>query len=83
MKWWTDFLKQAEPLKLQGSTKNIRTWEGLKNYVEVQTRKSCAIYADVLGSGALLELIQGATSDYTHDDIRIIKNAQYEVSQNV
>ena len=79
MKWWIDFLKQAEPLKLQGSTKNIRTWEGLKNYVEVQTRKSCAIYADVLGPGALLELIQGATSDYTHDDKRIIQNAIAEM----
>jgi phage replication initiation protein len=74
--WWKTFLDNAEPLKLTGSSKKMKSWEGVKHHVEIQCPKNFNIYCQVIGYQGLKEIVECGQSKLTNEDKRLIEDAR-------
>ena len=69
---WETFLGACDGIRLQSSTKKVRTWESIQKYVEIQTIRSLAVWCDILGLGCVEDLVKRGKEKYRLDDRAIV-----------
>jgi hypothetical protein len=60
-------------LKLQASTKKVKTVESVVQYCETQIPRNLAIYREIYGIAGVVELIANGQNRYKLDDKQIIE----------